>query len=591
MTLTLQNLKTQIKVLIMRQRIAHARYGYQPIKGLLIDVPSHSPSRRLFTKLRKRKSPLGEVLYPHDLSRGVTMRKVRQRRRLRWMITGFATVALMGGWYINSSASYSSSPHTPLEKHLSIFKTLDFSAFAQLFNEFPDSTELIQELPLPQRHGLAGETGLNTNFLSHDRPDLGFKHVTRSPQFDNLLAPPELEPMGSMSAAGEFSLMQESLLHSLSDSVPDWTSVTVKAGDNLSSIFGEHGLNKHELHKILSLGEAVKDLRWLQPGQKIRIRQDAQGNIETLIKEIDFSRELHIRKAPDAELGYVSEIQERDLEVRHVHAAGQIDSSLFTAGQQAGLSDRLVLQLVQIFGWDIDFALDIQPGDSFSVIYEEFLHEGKSVKTGEILAARFANEGHVYQSVRYTDSAGYSAYYTPAGASMQKAFLRTPVKVGRISSTFNPRRKHPILNKIRAHKGVDYAAPTGTPVYATGNGRISSKGWSRGYGKTIEIQHGDKYSTLYGHLSGYAKDLKEGERVRQGDLIGYVGRTGLATGPHLHYEFRVDGLHKNPLTVTLPKALPLDEESLADFKAKTAPVLARLDRLSNTVARLDVTAK
>jgi murein DD-endopeptidase MepM/ murein hydrolase activator NlpD len=274
------------------------------------------------------------------------------------------------------------------------------------------------------------------------------------------------------------------------------------------------------------------------------------------------------------------------LQTQYIEANGEIEHSLFVAGQKAGLSDRLVLDLVAIFAWDIDFALDIQPGDRFTVVYEKYFYKGKKVKNGTIVAAAFANNGHIYRALRYTDPTGVTAYYTPEGDSMQKAFLRTPVKIGRISSHFSLARKHPILNIIRAHKGVDYAAPIGTPVYATGSGKVQFKGWKGGYGKTIALTHGDTYSTLYGHLSDYAENLSLGQHVSQGDVIGYIGNTGLATGPHLHYEFRVNNVHKNPLTVKLPKAKPLPEEYQADFRDKNATHFATLEKIdgSATVA-------
>jgi murein DD-endopeptidase MepM/ murein hydrolase activator NlpD len=237
----------------------------------------------------------------------------------------------------------------------------------------------------------------------------------------------------------------------------------------------------------------------------------------------------------------------------------------------------MIMQLAHIFGWDIDFALNIRNGDSFSVIYQEDYLNGKKLNDGPILAAEFINQGHVYRAIRYTDPTGNSDYYDPSGKSMRKAFLRTPVEFTRISSGFTMGRFHPILNKIRAHKGVDYAAPTGTPIKATGDGKITFRGRKGGYGNVVILQHGARYSTLYGHMSKFRGGLAVGSRVRQGQVIGYVGMTGLATGPHLHYEFRIDGVHRDPLRVKLPGAEPLGNKYRDDFNSKAKALIAKLD--------------
>jgi murein DD-endopeptidase MepM/ murein hydrolase activator NlpD len=251
------------------------------------------------------------------------------------------------------------------------------------------------------------------------------------------------------------------------------------------------------------------------------------------------------------------------------------------SAQDAGLSDNLTMEIANIFGWDIDFALDIRKGDAFTVLYEELYLDGEKIDDGNILAAEFVNNGRTYQAVRYTDAGGHTDYYSLDGKSMRKQFLRTPVSIARISSRFNLKRKHPILNKIRAHKGVDYAAARGTPIKATANGRIVHRGKKGGYGNTIIIQHGSKYSTLYAHLSKYRGGLKKGSRVKQGQEIGYVGSSGLATGPHLHYELRVNGVHRDPLRVKLPGAEPLDRKYLDDFMTQANTLLARLDLVRN----------
>jgi murein DD-endopeptidase MepM/ murein hydrolase activator NlpD len=254
-------------------------------------------------------------------------------------------------------------------------------------------------------------------------------------------------------------------------------------------------------------------------------------------------------------------------------AQGTVTSSLEDAANKAGLSQDLVTQLTQIFAWDIDFASNLHSGDKFVVVYERGGFNGAD----DIVAAEFTNKGRTFKAVRYIDKEGFANYYTPEGHALQKAFLTTPVDFARISSHFNLHRRHPVLNRIRAHKGVDYAARTGTPVKATGNGQISFLGRKGGYGQVIIIQHGDRYETVYAHLSGYKKGMKEGSAVRQGEVIGYVGQTGLATGPHLHYEFRIDGIHQNPLTAQATNSIPVKGSELAEFKSQIQDPLSKLN--------------
>ena len=244
------------------------------------------------------------------------------------------------------------------------------------------------------------------------------------------------------------------------------------------------------------------------------------------------------------------------------------------------MEDSLVMELATIFGWDIDFALDIRTNDHFKVLYEEQFLQGEKLGNGPILAAEFTNQGTTFRAVRYVDDDGKGNYFTPDGKSMRKAFLRTPVELARISSHFNLRRKHPILNKIRAHKGTDYAAPRGTPIKATGDGRVVWVGTKGGYGRTVIIQHGQSYKTLYAHMNKYGRGIGSGKRVRQGQIIGYVGTSGLATGPHLHYEFHHNGVVRNPVSVRLPKAESIPKAELAAFKQQTQPIVAQLDDYS-----------
>ena len=250
------------------------------------------------------------------------------------------------------------------------------------------------------------------------------------------------------------------------------------------------------------------------------------------------------------------------------------------------MSDTLIMELAGIFGWDVDFALDIRSGDHFTLVYEELYLDGKKQRDGNILAAEFVNRGKSYRALRYVDNAGRADYYSPDGHSMRKAFLRTPVDFTRISSRFGE-RFHPMLKKKKNHHGVDYAAPRGTPIKAAGDGKLLFVGRKGGYGKTVIIQHGGKYSTLYAHMSRIKPGSRRGDHVRQGQVIGYVGSTGRSTGPHLHYEFRINGVHRNPLTVRLPDAAPITAKYKSDFLNKSRGLVALLDMLQRTTVALN----
>lgn len=352
-----------------------------------------------------------------------------------------------------------------------------------------------------------------------------------------------------------------------------WTHAEVRKGDNLSLIFKRHGLSERDLHQIMSLGGETHALTKIFPGSEIRLMLDEAGSLKALAYDVGEARTLQVQRE---ETGFAAETIERELDIRTAQASGIIQGSLFVAANRAGLSDGLIMELVRIFGWDIDFALDIRQDDHFSLIYEEVYLEGEKLRDGRILAAEFVNRGKVFRAVRYTDAQNRADYYSPDGKSMRKAFLRSPVEYTRVSSRFSTGRMHPVLNRIRAHKGVDYAAPTGTPIKATGDGRVILKGVNGGYGNTVIIQHGSRYNTLYAHLSGFARGLKQGDRVKQGQTIGYVGMSGLATGPHLHYEFRVDDIHRDPLKVQFPEAAPVPAQHLADFKTHTQALLTQL---------------
>ena len=352
-----------------------------------------------------------------------------------------------------------------------------------------------------------------------------------------------------------------------------WKTFKVKKGDSMALIFRRAGESASTLHNILSSGKTAKRLKHLQVGQVVEFGYNQQQRLAELRFRPSKTTQLIIARQDGK---WLASQNEEDIEVRLEHASGVIKGSLFLSGSRAGLSDNTIMQLAGIFGWDIDFALDIRKGDRFSLIYETRHLNGEKIGDGEIIAAEFINQGKSYQAIRYTNPTNDTDYYSPEGRSMRKAFLRTPVKFSRISSGFTNKRWHPVLKRWRSHKGVDYAAPRGTPVKATSNGKIAFKGKKGGYGKAVFLQHGKTYKTVYGHLNAYAKGLRKGSKVKQGQIIGYVGSTGLATGPHLHYELRVNGVHRNPLKVKLPKALPLAKKYMPEFKSEAQPLLARL---------------
>jgi len=353
----------------------------------------------------------------------------------------------------------------------------------------------------------------------------------------------------------------------------NWETLKIRSGENLSIIFDRLHASRKDLDNIMSLGEPATALKYLMPGHELRVNH-ADGELLALEYDISLTDTIRVSKQNAV---FHAETVTTELETRVKQASGIITDSLFLSAQRFGLSDNLTMQLVELFGWDIDFALDIREGDRFFILYEEKFKNGKKVQNGPILAAEFVNQDTPFHAVRYKTSDGHTGYFDEEGFSMRKAFLRTPVKFSRISSVFSKARRHPILNKIRAHKGVDYAAPMGTPVKSTSDGIISFAGYNGGYGKMLILRHGEKYSTAYGHLSRFASRMTVGKRIQQGQTIGYVGTTGLATGPHLHYEFRINGVHHNPLTVSLPKAVGIQRNEMGDFKAHTRSLLAQLE--------------
>jgi murein DD-endopeptidase MepM/ murein hydrolase activator NlpD len=354
-----------------------------------------------------------------------------------------------------------------------------------------------------------------------------------------------------------------------------WHEVLVKPGQTMGAIFASLDLPGSLLHRLLERPSLRDPLSRIRVGARFEFELDAAGSLLGLRFERDEASFVTVRIDADA---ITEEIIQRDIQHRIQMASGVIKESLFGAANKAGIGHGTVLEMAKVFGYDIDFTRDLRVGDRFEVVYEDVFRDGERLRGGDIIAASFTNQGKQYHAFRYQFADGRSEYFDLDGRPMKKSFLRVPVEFTRISSQFTTGRKHPILGTMRAHKGVDYAARSGTPIMAAGEGRISFAGWQNGYGRTVIIDHGRGYTTLYAHMSKLGS-YKTGQRVRQGATIGYVGMTGLATGPHLHYEFRINGAHRDPLKVTLPKPEPLPKTELARFQQQTAPLLAKLELL------------
>ena len=385
------------------------------------------------------------------------------------------------------------------------------------------------------------------------------------------------DPLLTATTQIAWDAVTEGQIQSIETTPLTWNDVTVRSGDNLSLIFNRAGFSDRDVFDVTS-GVQGQALRRIFPGQLIGFAADeaaeliAVRHIESPLKQTVYSKN---------EGQFVSEVIVRETETRERSVAITIDSSLFLAGDQAGLSAAIIMELAAILGGVIDFALDPRRGDDIVILFEENYLDGEKFSDGNILAASFNNNGRLVEAYRYTDSLGDTGYFDADGVSMRKAFLKAPLDFTRVSSSFNPNRLHPIYKTKRPHRGTDYAAPRGTPVYAAGDGRVIDAGYTRPNGNYVFIQHGEGFKTHYLHLN--KKRVKRGDRVTQGQVIGTVGSTGAATGPHLHYEFLVNGVHRNPRTVhkILPKAKSLPDSEIPRFKdAIKAPV----QRLARTKA-------
>jgi murein DD-endopeptidase MepM/ murein hydrolase activator NlpD len=352
-----------------------------------------------------------------------------------------------------------------------------------------------------------------------------------------------------------------------------WREERIQRGDTLGSVLARLGIEDVAAQNFLRTDTRARSLYQLKPGKAVRVQADDDGRLIALSYLAQGGELLTVKRVED---GFSAQSAPPGSTVRLELRAGEIRSSLFAASDAVALPDAVTMQLAEIFSGDIDFHHDLRRGDWFTVVYEMRDIDGQSAGAGRIVAAEFVNKGNVYRAFSWQGPDGSEAYYAEDGKTLRKAFMRSPLSFTRITSGFSLARFHPFLQTWRAHKGVDFAAPTGTPVHAAGDGKVASAGWQNGYGNAVVLQHGATYSTVYAHLSRFATGIKPGARVAQGDVIGYVGQTGWATGPHLHYEFRVDNEQRNPMTIALPTAQPLPTAALGDYRERVSVLSAQL---------------
>ena len=358
----------------------------------------------------------------------------------------------------------------------------------------------------------------------------------------------------------------------------------IQRGDTVAGLLARLQVNDPEALQLLRSNKQARALHQLIPGRTVQATTGDDGKLISL-RYLNGNTLLTLERN---DTSYVIREEAAQLELRVLMKSAEIKYSLFGASDAVGLSDAVATQVADIFSSDIDFHRDLRKGDRFSVVYEIYYHRGEPVRTGRVLAAEFINQGKTYQAVYFNYAENQGGYYTPDGKNLRKQFLRSPLEFSRITSGFTLARLHPVLQTWRAHRGIDYGAPTGTRVKATGDGVVEFAGRQGGYGNVVVLRHQSKYTTWYGHLSAFAKGLHKGKRVAQGEVIAYVGATGLATGPHLHYEFRINDVHQNPLRVAMPEAPPITPELKAQFERNAQPYAQRLDLVRNTnYARLD----
>ncbi len=416
---------------------------------------------------------------------------------------------------------------------------------------------LLMLIMLPSKNELTTQDANNQGFTVGKRYQIAMPQQTKSSPTVSTIVIPSITQKPSLEEASPSAI--DSTVNSQQQNNMSWQTVKVRSGDSIARIFKRLGFSAQETYAVSTAqGKNTKLLMKINVNDTLRIASNDDNKVTALEYPLSKTDTLYINLVGDK---FQSHKESKTVEIRQDFAHGTITSSFWNAGTAAGLTDGQIINFANIFGWDIDFALDLRAGDSFHMLYEKKYIEGEYIGTGNILAAEFINQGESFQAVRFTDD----EYYTPDGKSMRKAFLRAPVNFKYISSNFKRKRFHPVQKRWKAHRGVDYAAKTGTPVVAAGNGKVTHSTYNKYNGNYVFIQHGNGIVTKYLHFSKRA--VKKGQRVKQGQLIGKVGATGLAAGPHLHYEFLLNGVHRNPRTVKLPDAKPIAKKHKAAFTA------------------------
>ncbi|KAF1712500.1 hypothetical protein CSC70_03000 [Pseudoxanthomonas kalamensis DSM 18571] len=404
---------------------------------------------------------------------------------------------------------------------------------------------------------------------------IGLLVATIVPGFSSALQTPVSEPLATL----PLSLPALSERTRAGGEEDGWQLVRVKPGHTLSAMFEELGIPAATLYRLLDNKDAKAKLSRLRPGNEIAFDLDDDGKLRALRYDRDPLSRVELRLDGDQ---VKQTVIERESVTRTVVLSGKVGRSFTRSARKAGLTAANINALTDdIFKYDVDFNSDLDADDRFSVVVEQTWREGELVGTGPVQAATFTVDDKLYSGFRFARQGGKPEYFTAQGRPLKKSFIRMPIPYARLSSRFGSRR-HPVLGKMRMHKGVDYAAARGTPIMAAGDARVKFVGQQRGYGNVVILDHGKGYTTLYAHMSKFGK-VRTGQRIPQGTVIGYVGSTGLATGPHLHYEFRVNGAHRNPLSITMPPPEPLAGKELAAFRSYTSSALARIRTVEDVI--------
>ena len=490
-----------------------------------------------------------------------------QKHEHHWPIVAFCSAILVSTLFVSAKSIDEAQANLPLSK-------TDALRIASLINHHPDQ-------PFPSKYPLNDQWR-----FSEEQPPA----ATLMPSMEFFSFNP------STSAAVAFAATDQKKALTQSDSAhtpptPSIQQLTVREGDTLAKIFKRLNLSSSTLLAINHASPSSQLLINIKAGDKLEIELDDNQQLSRMVIPQNLTESVAFTLQANA--SYRTETIKKPVERVQQLAEGVIENSFYIAAQKAGLTDELIMKLVEVFTWDIDFSQDIHRGDHFEVLYEQ-KKIGNQILARQILAARFTTQGRQTTAIAFTDNNGETRFYNPQGMGIKKPFKRNPVDFARISSHFNSQRYHPILHTMRAHKGVDYAAQTGTPVKAAGDGKVIFAGRKGGYGNTLVIQHGQNVTTLYGHLHKFAPKLKVGDRVKQDQVIGQVGSSGLATGPHLHYEFMIDGVNKNPMTVALAVSEPIKVQHQLKFRKQARDFLAALDHgkpTLTTVATLEKSSK